>query len=56
MKKFILILSVVLVLTLLISCDMEDDEQTMADGGTTESVKMTAVVKNVGYSIEVEVI
>ena len=56
MKKIILILSILLLFALLISCDMGDDEQTMADGDTTENVKMTAVIINIAEKIEVEVI
>ncbi len=50
MKKIILIASVVLVLTLLVSCYLTEEEQNM------EGVKMTAVIKSIGDKIEVEVI
>ena len=56
MKKIILIASILLILALLVSCDTTNGEQSMIDDGTQESVKMTAVVKAIGYSIEVEVI
>ena len=57
MKKIILIASVLLILALLISCDMMDNgDQEMVDDGTQASVKMTALIKNIGNGIEVEVI
>ena len=50
MKKIILIVSVVLVLSLLVSCYITEEEQNM------EGAKMTAVIKNIADKIEVEVI
>ncbi len=50
MKKIILIVSVVLVLALLVSCYITEEEQNM------EGAKMTAVIKNIADKIEVEVI
>ena len=55
MKKIMLIASVLLILVLLVSCDMPRG-QDMIEDGTQENVKMTAVVKTIGYSIEVEVV
>ena len=55
MKKIIFVASVLLILTLLFaSCYEEGEQQTMVDDGT--GVKMTAIVKNIGDKIEVEVI
>ena len=50
MKKIILIVSVVLILALLVSCYIIEEEQNM------EGAKMTAVIKNIEDKIEVEVI
>ena len=54
MKKLIFVATVLLVLVLFVSCYEEGDKQTMVDDGT--GVKMTAIVKNIGDKIEVEVI
>lgn len=54
MKKLIFVASALLVLVLLVSCNLEGEKKTMADDGT--GVKMTAIVKNIGDKIEVEVI
>lgn len=55
MKKIIFITFVVLALALvLFSCYEDEAKPTLADDGT--GVKMTAIVKNIGDKIEVEVI
>ena len=55
MKKIILLVSVLLILTLLIaSCNDDEVNPTISDSG--EGVKMTAVVKGIEDKIEVEVI
>ena len=57
MKKIILIVSVLLLLALLVSCySDEEGKQTMVEDSTGETVKMTAIVKNIEDKIEVEVI
>ena len=50
MKKIIFAVSVILVFGFLVSCYISEEEQNM------EGVKMTAVIKNIGDKIEVEVI
>ena len=55
MKKIIVVASVLLVLVFLfVSCYEDEAKPTMADDGI--GVKMTAIVKNIGDKIEVEVI
>ena len=50
MKRISLIAYVLLVVALLVSCYITEEEKNM------EGVKMTAVIKNIGDKIEVEVI
>lgn len=56
MRKFIFVASVLMILLLLFSCYAEEEKQTLADNGSATGVKMTALVKNIGEKIEVEVI
>ena len=50
MKKIVFIASVLLIVALLVSCYITEEEKNV------EGVKMTAIVKNIGDKIEVEVI
>ena len=50
MKKFVFVASIVLVLALLVSCYINEEEQNV------EGVRMTAVIKSIEDKIEVEVI
>lgn len=50
MKKIIFIASVLLALALVTSCYLTEEEKNM------DGVKMTAIIKNIGDKIEVEVI